>query len=167
MRPTKDRVKEALFNILQFEIRDKSFLDLFGGTGQIGIEAFSRNAKNVTIVDNSSESIKIIRSNVAKIKSQHENINIIRADARNFLRQTDQMFDIVFLDPPYVESSLLAECMDLLERKVTKDSIVITETLFEQNQQNISTYFSLKKVYKYGKMCLKLYKNAENISING
>ena len=167
MRPTKDRVKEALFNILQFEIRDKSFLDLFGGTGQIGVEAFSRSAKNVTIVDNSNESIRIIKSNVAKIKAPHENINIIKADARNFLRQTAQTFDIVFLDPPYAESSLLAECMNLLERCVTKDAIIITETLFEQNPQNISTYFSLKKVYKYGKMCLKLYKSAENLSING
>lgn len=88
IRPTKDRIKEALFNILQFTIKGKSFLDLFGGTGQIGIEAFSRGAENVTIVDNSREAITLINNNILKLKSPHSNVNILKSDAIDFLSHT-------------------------------------------------------------------------------
>lgn len=159
LRPTKDRVKEALFNIIQFDIAGKNFLDLFGGTGQIGIEAFSRNAKNVTIVDNSSEAIKLIKSNVSKIKSPHENIKIVKSDALSFLKNTNEIFDIVFLDPPYKSADLLVSCLEMLPKSVSKDPIIITETIIGESPQFFSTCYSLKKTYKYGKMCLNLYEN--------
>ena len=162
LRPTKDRVKEALFNIIQFEISGKNFLDLFGGTGQIGIEAFSRNAGKVTIVDNSAEAVKLIKSNVSKIKAPHENIKIIKSDALNFLRSTDEIFDIVFLDPPYSNAELLVSCLELLPKSVSRNAIIITETIIGESPQKISTCYFLKKTYKYGKMCLNLYKNIEN-----
>lgn len=161
LRPTKDRIKEALFNILQFKIKEKNFLDLFGGTGQIGIEAFSRGAKSVTIVDNSKESIRLIKSNVSKLKISHENINIFETDALNFLSRTESVFDIVFLDPPYTETALLENCLNALPKVISKNAIIITETLSEQNTQNICKYFSLQKKYKYGKISLNLYQNGE------
>ncbi|MDO4200341.1 MAG: 16S rRNA (guanine(966)-N(2))-methyltransferase RsmD [Clostridia bacterium] len=159
LRPTKDRVKEALFNIIQFDINGKNFLDLFGGTGQIGIEAFSRHAGKVTIVDNNSESIKLIKANVSKIKAPHENIKIVKSDALYFLKSTNEIFDIVFLDPPYSDTDLLVSCLNMLPNLVAKNAIIITETIIGESPQNFSTYYSLKKTYKYGKMCLNLYKN--------
>ena len=159
LRPTKDRVKEALFNIIQFDINGKNFLDLFGGTGQIGIEAFSRNAGSVTIVDNSARAIHLIKSNVSKVKAPHENIKIIKSDALDFLKSTNEVFDIAFLDPPYSDTDLLTSCLELLPKSVSKDAIIITETIIGESPQNFSTCYSLKKAYKYGKMCLNLYKN--------
>ncbi len=161
LRPTKDRVKEALFNIIQFEISGKNFLDLFGGTGQIGIEAFSRGAKSVTIVDSSPNAAKLIKSNVSKIKVPHKNIKIKKSDALDFLKGANEVFDIVFLDPPYSDTNLLNSCLELLPRSVSKNAIIITETIIGESPQNFSTYYSLKKTYKYGKMCLNLYKNNE------
>lgn len=161
LRPTKDRVKEALFNIIQFDISGKNFLDLFGGTGQIGIEAFSRNAKKVTIVDNSIDAVKLIKSNVSKVKMPHENIRIVKSDALDFLKSTKEVFDIVFLDPPYSEKDLLISCLEELPNVVSRGAIIITETIIGESPQKISTYYSLKKTYKYGKMCLNLYKNNE------
>ena len=161
LRPTKDRVKEALFNIIQFDISGRNFLDLFGGTGQIGIEAFSRNAKAVTIVDNNPEAVRLIKSNVSKIKTPHDNIKIVKSDALDFLRNTNEIFDIVFLDPPYSSTNLLISCLEMLAKSVSEDAIIITETIIGESPQNFSTYYSLKKTYKYGKMCLNLYKKIE------
>lgn len=162
LRPTKDRVKEALFNILQFKIKDKSFLDLFGGTGQIGIEAFSRGAGSVTIVDNSREAIKLIDNNILKLKAPHDNVNVLKADAVNFLSYTNSIFDIVFLDPPYLKIELLENCINLLHKIVSKDSIVIVETLVSNAIKNSYGQFHLQKKYKYGKISLNLYKIVEH-----
>ncbi len=162
LRPTKDRVKESLFNILQFEIKNKNFLDLFGGTGQIGIEAFSRGAKNIFIVDKNNESIKIINENINKIKIPHDNIKVVKNDAISFLETATLDFDIVFLDPPYEETQLLNDCIEILSKKLNKNAIIISETIFSENAQKDFNYFSLKKTYKYGRISLNLYKNAEN-----
>ncbi len=159
LRPTKDRVKEALFNIIQFDIKDKNFLDVFGGTGQIGIEAFSRDARKVTIVDNNTDAVKLIKSNVSKIRGVHDNIEVVKCDALDFLKTTDESFDIVFLDHPYENTVLLNSCLEALPKVVSEDAIITTETIIGESPQNFSTYYSLKKTYKYGKMCLNLYKN--------
>lgn len=161
LRPTKDRVKEALFNILQFKIKDKSFLDLFGGTGQIGIEAFSRGARSVTIVDNSREAIRLIGDNILKLKAPHDNVNVLKADAVNFLSYTNSIFDIVFLDPPYLKIELLENCMNLLPKIVSKDAIVIVETLVSNDVKNSYGQFNLQRKYKYGKISLNSYKIVE------
>lgn len=134
---------------------------MFGGTGQIGIEAFSRNAKNVTIVDNNNDAIKLITSNISKIKVPHDNIKIIKSDALYFLENTAEIFDIVFLDPPYKSKNLLVSCLNLLPKLVSKNSVVITETIIGESPQFFSTCYFLKKTYKYGKMCLNLYKSIE------
>ena len=162
LRPTKDRVKEALFNILQFKIKGKNFLDLFGGTGQIGIEAFSRGAENVAIIDNNSNAIKLIHKNVAKISAPHQNIQVVKSDALDFINSTHMVFDIAFLDPPYANNSLLNRCLEEIPKIMSKNSIIITENLFGENIQFFSTLYPLKKTYKYGKMCLNLYETPES-----
>lgn len=98
VRPTSDRAKEALFNILQTRIYGSDFLDLFSGTGSIGIEAISRGAGKVTFVDNSAESVAIINKNLAYLKETGE---VVRTDAMSFVASCSAKYDIIFLDPPY------------------------------------------------------------------
>ena len=137
-------------------------MDLFGGTGQIGIEAFSRGAENVAIVDNNLNAIKLIHKNVEKISAPHRNIHVIKSDALDFINSTNMTFDIAFLDPPYADIPLLSNCLNSLPKIMSKGSVIITENLFGENIQFFSTYYSLKKTYKYGKMCLNLYENIES-----
>ena len=97
IRPTTDQVKEALFNIVQFDVEGRRVLDLFAGTGQLGIEALSRGAKSVTFVDESAEAIKIIKSNLEHCKLQGE---VVRSEAVSFLKRCGK-YDLIFLDPAY------------------------------------------------------------------
>ncbi len=98
IRPTADRAKEAIFNILQTEIYGSSFLDLYTGTGNMGVEALSRGAEQVTLVDSSKESVAIAKFNVDMIK---ESAEIVCTDALTYVLSTRKKFDIIFLDPPY------------------------------------------------------------------
>lgn len=98
IRPTSDRAKEALFNILQFDIAGCAFLDLYSGTGGIGIEAISRGAEKVVFVDNSEESIKLLKENLKYLKEEAE---VVRSDAAAYIACSRTKFDLIFLDPPY------------------------------------------------------------------
>lgn len=98
IRPTSDRAKEALFNILQFDIAGCAFLDLYSGTGGIGIEAISRGAEKVVFVDNSEESIKLLKENLKYLKEEAE---VVRSDAAAYIACSRTKFDFIFLDPPY------------------------------------------------------------------
>lgn len=98
IRPTSDRAKEALFNILQFDIQGCDFLDLFSGTGGIGIEAISRGANKVVFVDNAKESVKLLKQNLDYLK---ENADVHETDAVSYVSLTKEKFDFIFLDPPY------------------------------------------------------------------
>ena len=98
IRPTADRAKEAIFNILQTRIYGSSFLDLYCGTGNMGLEALSRGASEVTFVDSSKESVSIAKFNLDMLKEKGE---IYNQDSLVFVTSTRQKFDIIFLDPPY------------------------------------------------------------------
>lgn len=98
IRPTADRAKEAIFNILQTEIQGSSFLDLYSGTGNMGIEAISRGAGRVVMVDSSKDSVALAKANVEMIK---ENAEIYCTDALSYVLSARGKFDIIFLDPPY------------------------------------------------------------------
>lgn len=108
IRPTADRAKEALFNILQNRISGCVFLDLYAGTGGIGIEAISRGAKKVVFVDMAKESVMLIKRNLEYLKEQAE---VIKSDALSFVKTSRETFDIIFLDPPYAidASEVLSE----------------------------------------------------------
>ena len=98
IRPTADRAKEALFNIISYDIKGANFLDLFSGTGSIGIEAISRGADKVIFVDGSRESASIIKTNLSKLKEQ---ALVEVTSAETYLLKTNEKFDFIFLDPPY------------------------------------------------------------------
>lgn len=98
-KPTLDRVKESIFNLIQFDIMDSRVLDLFAGTGALGIECISRGAKKTTLVDNNPQAIKIINENLKGIDGDFEVKNM---DYLTYLQSTSETFDIVLLDPPYM-----------------------------------------------------------------
>jgi 16S rRNA (guanine966-N2)-methyltransferase len=104
-RPTSDRLRETLFNILAPRIKGARFLDLCAGTGAVGIEALSRGASHVTFVDQSRKMCALIEANFAALKVDDDEIEIVTAEASEFLRKCakkgTQPFDIVFFDPPY------------------------------------------------------------------
>ncbi len=157
LRPTKDRVKESVFDILQFEIINKNFFDAFGGTGQMGIEALSRGAREVTIVERDKEAANLIKKNIAKVKD-NKNLNFIKSDIIEFLKNSNISIDIAFLDPPYHDEKILYETFKLIIPKTTPGAIIITETLSAHNAQNNIENFYLQKTYKYGNISLNLYK---------
>lgn len=101
-RPTSDRVKESLFSIIQFDILNAKVLDLFAGTGQLGIEALSRDAKYAVFVDEQDKAYKLICDNLKKTKLENY-ARVVRSDYAVFLKNCHEKFDIIFLDPPYAE----------------------------------------------------------------
>ena len=101
-RPTSDRVKEALFSILQFELPGMAVLDLFGGTGQLGIEALSRGAARAVFVDAGEAACKIIKENLRRTKLESQ-AKVVRSDYLTYLKTTNEHFDLILLDPPYAE----------------------------------------------------------------
>lgn len=155
VRPTTDRVKEAVFNIIQFELSGCTFLDLFGGTGQMGLEALSRGAKKVVIVDNNRESLKVIRNNVSDFKN-NLGLSVIDNDASAFLKNTNLKFDVAFLDPPY-ESKVLRQVFPYIDRVINPNGIVITETSLNGQIPEETQRFILKKSYKYGNIIISVY----------
>lgn len=104
-RPTTDRVKEGIFSSIQFEIEGRRVLDLFGGTGQMGIEALSRGAAHCTFVDLRKEAVGIIRENL-KLTGLEGQATVVQGDALTFLTRCREKYDVIFLDPPYASDLL-------------------------------------------------------------
>lgn len=139
-RPTLDRVKEALFNIIQFNIQDAVILDLFAGTGALGIEALSRGAKEVIFCDNFPDAIKVIKQNVKNTNNLDKSI-IINNDynvALENISKQNKKIDIVFLDPPY-KSNLAIEALQkiIMSDLLTEEGIAVIETDDIQKEKEI------------------------------
>ena len=125
IRPTADKVRESLFNILQLKVPNCKFLDLFCGTGAMGIEALSRGAGKVVFNDFSRESLTLLKKNLEKIKVD-DDYDIVNFDAVNFLKNTTQKFDIIFLDPPY-KTELGIKSLPFVGNALEDDGIAIFE----------------------------------------
>ena len=157
-RPTADRVKEALFSILQFDLPGTKVLDLFGGTGQLGIEAISRGAKSAVFVDASDAPCKLIKENLRRAKMENEG-RVIRSDYLQFLSQCRETFDIILLDPPYAEVFLENAIKKISEIDILQSGgIIVAERPVEKPLNLEIEGFSRSKDYKYGKTLLTLYR---------
>ena len=157
VRPTVDRVKEAVFSIIQFEIEGRSVLDLFAGSGQLGIEALSRGAKKATFVDKERASIEVVTRNVAKTGFEHSS-RIVCSDAVSFLMLTKDKYDIVFLDPPY-NTGLLQETIPLAAKCMNPGGVIVCESLYgEELPERAEENYSKFKTYKYGKTAITVYR---------
>ena len=132
-RPTLDRVKESIFNIIQNEIEDATVLDLFAGSGAIGLECLSRGAKKAVLCDNSKEAIQIIKRNIEKTHME-EKAQIINADFENCLEKLkNEQFDIIYIDPPYATDYIFKSLKKIKEIGIIKkESVIIVETDDEQ-----------------------------------
>ena len=157
LRPTTMRVKEAMFSIIQFEIENKDVLDLYSGTGQLGIEALSRGAKSCTFVDCSPKAHEIEIENL-KNTNLKKNAKVIVSKALTFLKNTKNIYDIIILDPPYKEN-MLCDALNLAQFKLTKDGIIICEHLKKLELNDDFSNIILQKQYDYGKIRLSFFKN--------
>ena len=129
-RPTLDRVREALFNILQYEMQASIFLDLFAGSGACGIEAVSRGAKKAILCDNAKPAIEIIRKNMEKTHTK-EQIELYQMDYEMVLKtKINEILDIIFIDAPYQQTEYIYKAIKILVEKqlMGEDSIIIIET---------------------------------------
>lgn len=156
VRPTTDKVKEAIFSIVQFDIEGSEVLDLFSGSGQLGIEALSRGAKRCTFVDSAQRSVKITAENV-KATGFEQQASILNTDSLGYLKTCRLTFDLAFLDPPYGKGTL-DEVLPLLEKHMSDRGIVVCE--HEKGLVLPEEYGRLKKskTYKYGKIEVTVFR---------
>ena len=157
-RPTADRVKEALFSIIQFEIPCAKVLDLFGGTGQLGIEALSRGANSAVFVDKSNDACKLIRENLRRTRLDAQG-SVVCSDYSSYLKTCKEKFDVIFLDPPYAEVFLENSLKMITEIDIlqTGGIIVLERPLGKEFLWEFSGY-SRSRDYKYGKTLLTIYR---------
>ena len=157
-RPTADRVKEAMFSIIQFDLPGANVLDLFGGTGQLGIEALSRGAKSAVFVDLQDAACKLIRENLQKTQFA-ECSRVFKLDYLSFLRTSTDKFDIIFLDPPYAEDILENALKMITEIDILQSNgIIVTERPLEKELLLTFSGYERSKDYKYGNTLLALYR---------
>ena len=157
-RPTADRVKEALFSVINFDIPGAAVLDLFGGTGQLGIEALSRGANNAIFVDESDKACLLINENLRRTKLEQQG-KVVRSDYLAYLRSCKEKFDIVFLDPPYAEVFLENALNCITEIDILRSGgIIVCERPLEKVLPYEFTGYSRSKDYKYGKTLITLYR---------
>ncbi len=158
IRPTTDNVKESLFNILQFDIEGRRVLDLFAGTGQLGIECLSRGAAEATFVDRDKEAVRIVRDN---LKSCGLTAQVWQEDALQFLER-GQKYDLVFVDPPY-DSGLYEPVLEKINQVdiLSDGGIIICEARRERELPEMSAPYFKSREYRYGSVKLCLFKKEQ------
>lgn len=155
-RPTAERVKEALFSVLQFEIEGRRVLDLFAGSGQLGIEALSRGAQGCVFVDSSREAVEVIRRNL-RTAGLTANTQVLCQDAASYLQRHNDRFDIAFLDPPYA-AGLLEETLRLTVPFMNPGGVIACESDKSLTMPDRVGDFALVRPYSYGRVVIWLYR---------
>ena len=158
-RPTLDRVKEALFNIIQFDLKETVILDLFSGSGALAIEALSRGAKNAVLCDKSQKAVQVINENLinTRLKSKANVINKDYTIALNKLKKENIKFDIVFLDPPYKTDFALKSLEFIIENNLLNENgLIIIETNDKNKIEELKKYkdISVVDTRKYGSVLI-------------
>ena len=162
-RPTTGRVKEGVFSALQFDIEGRRVLDLFAGTGQMGIECLSRGAASAVFVDQRKDAFEVVKKNLALTDLQ-DRAQVVCGNARDFVARACGGFDLVFLDPPYA-SGLLEE---MLERITVPGfdilgpyGIIVAEPPADRRLA-VPAGCRLRKTYRYGKIAVTLFRREGN-----
>ena len=158
IRPTTDMIKEALFNIVQFDIEGRNVLDLFAGSGQLGIEALSRGAASVTFIDESPAAIKIVTKNLEHCKLTGK---VIQDDALRFIMRSP-VFDLILIDPPY-DSGLYVKILQKINQFdiLSIGGIIVCESQAEEEMPEMEKPYEKGREYRYGKVKLTVYKKDE------
>ena len=159
VRPTTERVKESLFNIIQFDVEGRRFLDLFAGSGQVGLEAVSRGAREAVLVDCAKESLDVIRRNVEN-SGLGEQVRVVQGTFDGYLLRNDGKFDIAFLDPPY-GTGLLQQALPMTAERMQRGGTMICEHPAEEEVPEEAGAFRRTRSYKYGKIMLTFYRHKD------
>lgn len=157
-RPTTDRVKEAMFSIINFHLQDALVLDLFAGSGALGTEALSRSARKCVFVENDRNALEIVKKNLNKTNLS-DCAELVFADYKTYLNSSDKQFDVILLDPPYNKKMCDGALEIIYNKNLLCDSgIIVCET---EVSEVIETKFICKKDYKYGKTKLSVYTKGD------
>ena len=161
VRPTTDRVKEAVFSVIQFDLEGRRILDLFAGSGQMGIEALSRGAAEAVFVDNSSDSIAVVRENLRTCGLNRAAV-VIQGDASSYLapRKGRREFDYAFLDPPYGRG-ILQSVLPAVASVVKPGGAIICESPAEEELPETVGEFAVDRQYRYGRIKVTFYRVPE------
>lgn len=160
VRPTPEKVKEGIFSSIQFDVEGRRVLDLFSGSGQLGIEALSRGAEFGFFADISPVSIKNITKNLENT-GLLDKAKVVRGDYSAVLAGLNEKFDYVFLDPPYA-AGLLFPALKKVQRVVSDYGVIICEHPSEHELPEVVDEFRVTKVLKYGKICVSFYRRGDN-----
>lgn len=154
IRPTTDNVKESVFNIIQFDIEGRRVLDLFAGTGQLGIECLSRGAAEAVFIDENTAAVKIVKEN---LKTCGFTAAVLQQDALSYLRHCGK-FDLVFVDPPY-DSGLYESVLETINSVdiLSDGGIILCESRREKPLPDMRAPYRKKKEYNYGRVKLTVY----------
>lgn len=154
-RPTSQITKEALFSAIQFELEDKKVLDLFAGSGQLGIEAISRGARHCTFVESNKQAYAVVEQNIKKCKIE-DKCTLVFSQASSFLMNKNN-FDIVFADPPY-HKGLIEECLPRLVGMMNDGGVIICESARDEELPENVDGWCVDRVRNYGKTKLSYYR---------
>ena len=156
IRPTTDRVKESIFNLIQSYVIGAECLDLFGGSGALSFEALSRGAESSVCVDIDARSIDVIRKNAQKLN--FPNLTIVKDDATEFVKKTDKKFSLIFLDPPYNKGFIAPIINGICENNLlTDDGIIMLESDFSDEHSHFPGLEIIKQK-KYGRSYVTIYQ---------
>ena len=161
VRPTPERVKEGIFSALQFDIEGRRVLDLFAGSGQLGLEALSRGAESCTFVDASDASLNLVRKNLESTDLS-EKAKVVRSDYAAFAAASRDTFDIVFLDPPY-SAGLLMPAVKAVLPLMSDYGVIVCEHPPEVKLDEEIGGFKIAKAYLYGKVLVTVYRKGESV----
>ncbi len=161
-RPTTDRVKEGLFSILQFHIEGRRVLDLFAGTGQLGIECLSRGAASCVFVECRSDAVKLIRENL-KACDLSDRAQVVAGDSISYLQSVRTPFDLIFLDPPYAAGLLEPVLAHITKFDIlAPHGIIAAEHPADMTLPALAPPYRLHRTYRYGKIGLSIYHRDGN-----
>lgn len=153
IRPTGDRIRETLFNWLTNEMADACCLDLFAGSGILGIEALSRGAAKLTFVDREKDIAQSIKDNLESLGAN--NFKLRHNDATTFLEETEQVFDVIFLDPPFHQDNLNS-LISIIKKRGLSHGLVYVETESTQVFSDLPDYCDIYRQKKAGRVCYGL-----------
>ena len=158
IRPTLDRVKESVFNMIAFDIPDTCVLDLFSGSGALGIEALSRGAKHCVFVDSSSKSISVTKKNITDTRFDDYS-DVVTSDSIEYINKTNKKFDLIFIDPPY-ESDLYEKSLSAIKSSniLNPDGMIVLEYDTEITPDFKTDGFEIIKDKKYGRVKILIMK---------
>ena len=157
-RPTSDRVKEAIFSAVQFEVEQARFLDLFAGSGQMGIEALSRGAASAVFVDAGKEACRLVQENI-KLTGFEKVSRVIQSDYMSYLERCREQFDMIFLDPPYFEVFLENSLKKISEIDILSDcGIIICERPADKQLDAEILGLRRCKDYRYGNTWVTIFR---------